>query len=298
MAKSRLVTPAKKPTSKRPTPAKKVISKKASPVKAVSKKASPVKQAGKKYVPPRPCQPSFLLPIGAKEEKPGNFVRLDSAFRNWVSKSDLKFTPESGRYHLYISWACPWANRCAAMLALKGLTKAISMSVVHPTWAATRPGQDIHHGWVFRKSGTALPNTNGHGSNKVSDITEDTLNGADSVRDLYEMCEDQVGKYTVPILWDKKLKTIVNNESSEIIQILNSEFNDVAANPGLDLAPKSAKKAMAAVDTWIYENINNGVYRCGFATSQEAYDAAIATYTKHMEKLDKLLAKSKFVAGD
>lgn len=96
------------------------------------------------------------------------------------------------------------------------------------------------------------------------------------------MCEDMVGKYCVPILWDKKLKTIVNNESSEIIQMLNSEFNDFATNPKLDLAPKSAKKAMAAVDPWIYDNINNGVYRCGFATSQESYDTAIATYTKHM----------------
>lgn len=112
------------------------------------------------------------------------------------------------------------------------------------------------------------------------------------------MSQDKIGKYSVPILWDKKLKTIVNNESAEIIQILNSEFNDVAANPGLDLAPKSAKRSMAAVDPWIYEFINNGVYRCGFATSQEAYDIAIVNYTKHMEKLDKLLAKSKFVAGD
>ena len=146
MAKSRLVTPAKKLLQ---TPAKKVISKKASPAKqmsTLSKRASPKK---KEYVAPKPLMPST---------KPGAFVRVDSAFRNWVSKSDPKFQPESGRYHLYISWACPWANRCEALRVMKGLEKAITMSVVHPTWDATRPGKDEHRGWVFKKAGQVMSN--------------------------------------------------------------------------------------------------------------------------------------------
>jgi len=112
------------------------------------------------------------------------------------------------------------------------------------------------------------------------------------------MANDTNGKYSVPVLWDKKLETIVSNESADIIKMLNSEFNDFAENPKLDLAPKSALKKMNAVDPWIYDNINNGVYKSGFATTQEAYNQAIASYTAHMEKLDKLLAKTKFLTGD
>ena len=112
------------------------------------------------------------------------------------------------------------------------------------------------------------------------------------------MSNDKLGLYSVPLLWDKKLKTIVNNESSEIIKMLNSEFNEWASNPKLDLAPKALQKKMDDVDGWIYDNINNGVYKCGFARSQEAYDLAIENYTAHMEKLDKHLAKTKFLTGN
>ena len=112
------------------------------------------------------------------------------------------------------------------------------------------------------------------------------------------MSNDKLGVYSVPILWDKKLKTIVSNESSEIIRMLNSEFNEWASNPRLDLAPKALQKKMDAVDGWIYDHINNGVYKCGFARSQEAYDLAIENYTTHMEKLDKHLAKTKFLTGN
>lgn len=102
----------------------------------------------------------------------------------------------------------------------------------------------------------------------------------------------------MPVLWDKKLNTIVSNESADIIQMFNGAFNDIATNPSLDLNPKALQKKMAAVDPWIYDNINNGVYRCGFAKSQEAYDEAIDCYTKHMQKLDKHLADKKFLCGD
>lgn len=199
---------------------------------------------------------------------------------------------------LYISWACPWANRCAQVRHLKGLQDVIGLSVVHPTWTQTRPGQDEHFGWTFATAGTSFPNPNGFGKNRVNDIQAEPLYGAKFVRDLYEMANDTHGKYSVPVLWDKKLKTIVSNESAEIVQMLNGAFNDFAGNPGLDLAPKALQKKMASVDGWIYDSINNGVYKCGFARSQEAYDGAIKDYTDHMQKLDKLLANSKFLAGD
>ena len=112
------------------------------------------------------------------------------------------------------------------------------------------------------------------------------------------MADDTHGKYSVPIFWDKKLKTIVSNESSEIVKFLNSEFNEFATNPELDLNPKNLQKKMASVDPWIYDNINNGVYKCGFAKSQEAYNEAIKGYTDHMVKLDKHLANKKFLTGD
>lgn len=112
------------------------------------------------------------------------------------------------------------------------------------------------------------------------------------------MANDTHGKYSVPVLWDRKLKTIVSNESSEIIQMFNGEFNEFAEKPKLDLAPKNLEKKMKEVDSWIYDGINNGVYKCGFATSQEAYNTAIKNYTAAMQKLDKLLAKRKFIAGD
>ena len=116
---------------------------------------------------------------------------------------------------------------------------------------------------------------------------------------MYEIANDTHGKYSVPVLWDRKFKTIVSNESADIIQILNSEFNQFAKNPKLDLAaPKAMSKKMATVDDWIYNGINNGVYKCGFATTQEAYDSAIKDYTDSFVKLDKYLANTKFLAGD
>lgn len=119
-----------------------------------------------------------------------------------------------------------------------------------------------------------------------------------SVRDIYEKAGDTEGKYTVPILWDKQKETIVSNESSEIIQMLNKSFNDFATNPSLDLEPPELKDEMKSVDSWIYDTLNNGVYRCGFASTQKAYDTAITELTNSFDRIDRLLQKQRFIAGD
>ena len=139
---------------------------------------------------------------------------------------------------MYISWACPWANRCALVLKLKGLDHIVGISSVHPTWVRTKPSNDEHLGWGFGEAKKPIANPNGFGNNVVNDIRPEPFYGAKTIRALYEMAGDTFGTYSVPVLWDKKNKTVVNNESSEIIQMFNSEFNEFAKNPGLDLAPK------------------------------------------------------------
>lgn len=178
------------------------------------------------------------------------------------------------------------------------------MTAVHPTWRKTRPNDDSdsHHGWVFgNPGGEPFPNTIGLGGPfppALSGNDPDPLYGSVSVRDLYEKANDTNGKYTVPVLWDKKLNTIVSNESSEIIRMLNSEFNEFAKNPDLDLYPEGMREAINKVNDWIYPSINNGVYRCGFATSQPAYDAAIEELTEAYDRIDQILQKQRFIAGD
>ena len=124
------------------------------------------------------------------------------------------------------------------------------------------------------------------------------MGDAKSIRDVYERAEDTDGKYTVPILWDKKLNTIVSNESAEIIRMLNSEFNDFSSTPNLDLYPKDLRDKIDEVNEWVYPNINNGVYRCGFAKSQEAYDKAIDDLTEAFDKVDAILQKQRYICGD
>jgi len=126
----------------------------------------------------------------------------------------------------------------------------------------------------------------------------DPLGNAKTIREVYERAKDQNGKYSVPILWDKKLNTIVNNESSEIIRMLNSEFNEFSKYPDLDLYPESLRESMDSVNQWIYPKINNGVYRCGFAKSQAAYDEAIEELTEAFDKVDDILKKQRYIAGD
>jgi putative glutathione S-transferase len=188
--------------------------------------------------------------------------------------------------------------------ALKGLEDVISVTIVHPTWQQTRPNDpnDTHAGWVFADpSGEPVKNTIGLGgpfSPTFKGCEPDPLMGAKFVREIYEKAGDTIGTYSVPILWDKKKNTIVNNESSEIIRMLNSEFNQVATNPDLDLYAEEDRAAIDSVNDWVYPTINNGVYRCGFAKTQAAYNDAVADLTKSFDRIDQILQKQRFIAGD
>lgn len=233
----------------------------------------------------------------------GEFIRTDSAWRNWVEDDkNAKFPVEADRYHLYVAYACPWAHRTLMMRALKGLEDVISVTVVHPVWQKTRPGVDMHAGWVFGDpSGETFVNQDGNGGPFPASYgknSPDPFVGAKSIREVYEYAGDSDGKYSVPILWDKKQKTIVNNESSEIIRMFNSRFNSLAKNPELDLYPESIRDAIDSVNDWVYPTINNGVYRCGFAKSQGAYDKAIGELTDSFDRIDEILSKQRFMAGD
>lgn len=217
----------------------------------------------------------------------GAFKRSASTFRNFISRDPgSTFLPESGRYHLYISYACPWASRCLSALKIKGLEQAISFSSVKPIWERTKEG-DAHMGWVFPVSDTEEPGAE-----------PDTLNGAKSIRELYERASaNYSGKYTVPVLWDKKLRTIVNNESSEILRMLNSQFNDIADNPDLDLYPQQLQAQIDEVNGWVYDGINDGVYRCGFAKKQEPYDEAVEKLYEALDKCEEILGKQRYICG-
>ncbi|KAJ4732281.1 Glutathione S-transferase family protein [Rhynchospora pubera] len=218
----------------------------------------------------------------------GAFNRTPSTFRNLISKDKAsQFPAESGRYHLYISYACPWASRCLSFLKLKGLDSAISYTSVKPIWERTKEGED-HFGWVFSTPGTEEPAAD-----------PDPLNGARTARELYEIASSAyTGKYTVPVLWDKKLKTIVNNESAEIIQMFNTEFNDLAEKPDLDLYPVHLRPAIDEVNEWVYDSINNGVYKCGFAKKQGPYDEAVEKLYQALDKCEEILSKQRYICGD
>ena len=232
----------------------------------------------------------------------GAFKRPDATFRNHVKVGDPEFPPEAGRYHLYISNACPWANRCHTVMRMKGLEDVIGISVTHPTWARTRPDDDSdkHVGWQFKDpSDPPVTGPTGFGSFSCQDSIPDTINGAKYVRDLYDMCGVEGStKFTVPILWDTVKKTIVSNESSEIVKMLNKEFNAFAKNPDLDLDPEDLQAEQAEVNEWIYPHINNGVYRCGFAQSQEAYEEAFDELYSALDKCEEILTKQRYIAGD
>ena len=234
----------------------------------------------------------------------GRFVRKESTFREWISPSHPKYKPEADRYHLYLAGACPWANRCLSMLHMKGLTQIISHTLVHPTWQRTRPDddEDIHCGWAFFDSENDAPlkSSTGHGSMMIKGCQPDVLNGAKTVRDLYEMVHDTSKKFTVPVLWDKETKSIVSNESSEILRMLNSEFQEFAKGPlkDHDFYPEKLRSEIDALNDWIYPQINNGVYRCGFAKSQEAYDEAIEDLNAGLIKLDGILSRSRYLTGN
>jgi len=186
--------------------------------------------------------------------------------------------------------------------ASKGLEDVISVTVVHPIWQKTKPDKDDHRGWIFgNPNGSPLKNTKELGGPFPAAFEgndPDPFFNSFSLRDFYDRAGDTEGKYSVPILWDKKENTIVSNESADIVRMLNAEFNDFSKNPNLDLYPENLRKKIDEVNEWIYRDINNGVYRCGFAKSQEAYDEAIDALTQAFDKVNDILEKQRYVAGD
>ena len=234
--------------------------------------------------------------------KGGAFKRTASGFRAIVAEGSATYPPAAGRYHLYVSLACPWAAGCLTALRLKGLEDAIGYSAVHPTWGRTRPDDpdDQHCGWHFRApGGDAVPNPAGFGAIECDDANVPCPLGCKTIRDLYEKStvEDRWYKYTTPVLWDKETNAIVNNESTEILRMLDTAFQAHAKRPEVTLHPAAAEDESRELNTWIYANINNGVYRAGFAKSQAAYDAAVDDVFGALGRADALLAKSRFICG-
>jgi len=207
----------------------------------------------------------------------GEFDRSETSFRDRVEADpDARFQPEAGRYHLYVSLACPWAHRTLLVRALKGLEDAITVDVVDPY-----RGED---GWQF------TPEKEG--------CTEDSLYGSDSLRELYvEADPDMTGRVTVPVLWDTQEETIVNNESKEILRMLDTEFDGVAERD-VDLYPEGYREDIDRIIEDIYEPINNGVYRSGFADTQNAYDNAVSELFDALDHWDEVLADQRYLAGD
>jgi putative glutathione S-transferase len=213
----------------------------------------------------------------------GAFKRTQAKFRNWITADGSAgptgvegFKAQSGRYHLYVSYACPWAHRTLIFQAIKGLTDHISISAVHPDM--------LSGGWTFE--------TDDHGA------TGDTLFGQPFARDIYIKSEPTMsGRVTVPILWDKERETIVSNESSEIIRMFNSAFNEITGNTD-DFWPADMHSTIAPVNDRIYDTLNNGVYKCGFATSQAAYDAAAGPLFDTLDWLEDRLSRNRYLMGD
>ena len=212
----------------------------------------------------------------------GHFKRSESAFRNWVTadgepgpSGNGGFKAEAGRYHLYVSLACPWAHRTLIFRKLKGLEDAISLSIVDPHMG--------ENGWEFhdRDGGTV-----------------DHINGADYLWQVYVAARsDYSGRVTVPVLWDKKTGTIVSNESAEIIRMFNSAF-DAFAKPSPDFYPKALRPAIDEINETVYHKVNNGVYKAGFATTQEAYEENVHALFDTLDMLDRRLQQRRYLTGD
>jgi putative glutathione S-transferase len=212
----------------------------------------------------------------------GRFVRSEAQFRNWVTADGAAgpsggdgFKAEPGRYHLYVSYACPWAHRTLIFRALKGLGAMISISVVNWHMGAK--------GWTF----DAGPG-----------VVADPIHDAQSLAEVYVAADPKYsGRVTVPVLWDRKRGTIVSNESSEIIRMLNSAFDGVGATPG-DYWPADLRDEIETLNARIYATVNNGVYKAGFATTQEAYEEAIAPLFETLDWLETRLGKGRYLCGD
>ena len=213
---------------------------------------------------------------------PGSFIRSASAFRNWITPDGAPgpsgeggFPAEAGRYHLYVSLACPWAHRTLMFLKLKGLEGMVSVSVVN--WLM------LERGWSFAP---------GPG------VVADEVNHAQFMRQIYQLADgDYSGRYTVPVLWDKRRGTIVNNESSEIIRMFNSAFDGIGAAAG-DYYPVALRAEIDAINARVYDTLNNGVYRSGFAASQAAYEEAVYPLFETLDWLEELLGRRRYLLGE
>jgi putative glutathione S-transferase len=203
----------------------------------------------------------------------GSFKRSEAAFRNWIGQDD--FPAESGRYHLYVSLACPWAHRALIFRTLKGLTEHIDVSAVHPLM--------LENGWEF--------------GDDYEGATGDRLYGMAYTHQLYtKAMPDYSGRVTVPILWDKERETIVSNESSEIIRMFNERFGALASGP--DFRPEALRGKIDIINARVYSNVNNGVYKTGFATKQDVYEDNLRRLFSALDWLEDILADNRYLCGD
>jgi glutathionyl-hydroquinone reductase len=211
----------------------------------------------------------------------GRFVRPTTRFRNWITQDGTAgptgeggFAAARDRYHLYVALACPWAHRTVIMRTLKGLEEVVSMSVVEPLYGP--------HGWRFGTS----PGT-----------TPDTVNGASELAEIYLRADPRYsGRVSVPVLWDKERRTIVNNESAEIIRMFNGAFGRFT-NVRTDYYPPALREEIDRVNALVYDNVNNGVYRAGFATSQEAYEEAFRALFAVLHEVEQRLGRQRYLVG-
>lgn len=207
--------------------------------------------------------------------KDGEYKRMQSVFRNTISKTGPHL-PEANRYHLYVSYACPWAHRTLITRVVKGLTGIIGVTVVH--WHMDS------NGWRFA--------TEEESKTEAKGSTPEPLYAFTRLKELYYKANPNYeGRFTVPVLWDKKLETIVNNESSEILRMFNTEFNSLVSkeHAAIDLYPEPLRSQIDELNDWIYPNINNGVYKTGFATKQEPYEREVKNLFSYLDKLEDLL---------
>jgi len=213
----------------------------------------------------------------------GSFVRQKQAFRSWLGTDgepgpdgSTSKPAQAGRYHLYVSLACPWAHRTLIMRKIKGLEALINVSSVH--WFMGE------NGWTFETDG--------------GPAAGDPLYGSDWLYQLYQKADDGfTGRVTVPVLWDKQDQTIVNNESADIVRIFNSAFDSIGATAG-DYYPPAVRDEIDAINERVYDTVNNGVYKSGFATTQQAYEAAVTPLFDSLDWLEKLLANKRYLTGD
>ncbi|ORY25172.1 glutathione S-transferase [Naematelia encephala] len=229
-------------------------------------------------------------------DKDGHFKRQNSSFRDRISV-DGPFPPEKGRYHLYVSLACPWAHRALIVRKLKGLEDFISVSTVHPHM--------LEGGWHFVTPSNASKEpspASAHSFDTFPAATDDKLFGVSYLRELYFKAQpDYSARFTVPVVWDTKQNTIVNNESSEVIRDFNTAFNSLlpqGEKKALDLYPEELRAEIDELNDWVYNDVNNGVYKSGFATTQEAYEKAVIPLFKALDKLEKQLSDGReFLIG-